>query len=141
MIVYNEEKKDLPCGQLHELFVEAGWSDGNEPDRLKENFNAPFVHSTLVVSAWEGEKLVGCVRALSDTAVRSVVYDLVVRKNMRGQGIGSELLRRCMAKYPRSEWLLQTQEHIVPFYEKMGFSRFAEPIMYRKMEWTGENRE
>jgi len=141
MIVYNEEKKDLPCGELHALFVEAGWSDGNEPDRLKENFNAPFVHSTLVVSAWEGEKLVGCVRALSDTAVRSVIYDLVVRKNMRGQGIGSELLRRCMAKYPRSEWLLQTQEHIVPFYEKMGFSRFAEPVMCRKMEWTGENRE
>ena len=137
MIVYNEEKKDLPSGQLHEMFIEAGWSDGNEPDWMKEKFNAPFLHSTLVISAWEGERLVGCVRVLSDTVTRSVIYDLVVRKDMRGQGIGSELLRRCMAKYPQSEWLLQTQEHIVPFYEKMGFVRFGDPVLYREMNWEG----
>lgn len=135
MIVYNEEKKDLPSARLHELFVEAGWSDGNEPEWMKENFNAPFVHSTLVVSAWEGEKMVGCVRVLSDTVTRSVIYDLVVDRAFRAQGIGSELLRRCMAKYPQSEWLLQTQESIAPFYEKNGFSRFEEPVMFRKMAW------
>jgi len=138
MIVYNEEKKDLPVGQLHRLFVQAGWSDGNEPEWMLENFNKPFICSTLVVSAWEGERLVGCVRVLSDTVVRSVVYDLVVDQAFRGQGIGSGLLCRCMEKYPRSEWLLQTQEHIVPFYEKHGYTRFAEPVMFTKMCWNEE---
>ena len=89
MIVYNEEMKDLPAGQLRELFMEAGWSDGNEPDWMKEKFNAPFLHSTLVVSAREGE------------------------------------------------WRLQTEEQIVPFYEGLGFARFADPVMYRKMDWDG----
>ena len=138
MIIYNEEKKALPAKELPRLVVQAGWSAGNEPEWMLENFNKPFICSTLVVSAWEGERLVGCVRVLSDTVVRSVGYDLVVDGAFRRQGIGRELLRRCMAKYPRSEWLLQTQEHIVPFYEKQGFTRFAEPVMFTKMCWDEE---
>lgn len=135
-IRFSDAVKDLPVDQLHRLFVEAGWSDGNEPEWMYKNFNKPFVHSTLVVSAWDGQLLVGCVRVLSDTVVRSVVYDLVVDRQYRGRGIGSELLRRCMAKYPNTEWLLQTQEQTVPFYEINGFSRFEEPVMFRKMKWT-----
>ena len=29
-IIYNETKKDLPCDQLHRMFMSVGWSDGSE---------------------------------------------------------------------------------------------------------------
>jgi len=137
-IIYNEERKDLPIADLHRLFVQAGWSNGSEPEWMYENFNKPFLHSTLVISAWQDSRLVGCVRVLSDTVVRAVVYDLVVDEALRGRGIGSELLRRCMAKYPHCEWLLQTEEQIVPFYSRLGFSRFPDPVLYRRSQWSGE---
>ena len=118
-IVYNETKKDLPCEQLHALFVSAGWSD--DPTEYLNVFNAPFINSTLVISAWDNERLVGVVRVLSDKIVRSVIHDLVVLPEYKGKGIGKELVRRCIAHFPNSEWLVQTEKHIIPYYEKMGF--------------------
>lgn len=136
MLVYDTQRKDLPIDALHALFVQAGWADENTPEELYCFFNRPFLGADFVVSAWDGERLVGCVRALSDGAVRNVVYDLVVEREYRGRGIGSELLRRLMQRCPRGEWLLQTEEHIVPFYEKMGFRRYAQPVLYRPMDYA-----
>ena len=130
-ITYRDDLKALPNEQLIHLFTQAGWHDG-APSPWDAVFNAPFLHSTLVLSAWDEERLVGCVRVLSDTVVRSVIYDLVVEKAYRRQGIATELLRRCREAYPYSEWLLQTEEHIVPFYEKQGFCRFSDPVMHTR---------
>ena len=118
-ITYNDTIKDLPNEQLHKLFVSAGWSE--DPTEYLNVFNAPFINSTLVISAWDNESLVGVVRVLSDKIVRSVIHDLVVLPEYKGKGIGKELMRRCIAHYPNSEWLVQTEKHIAPYYEKMGF--------------------
>lgn len=117
---YDERTKALPNDQLQRLFVQAGWSDAEGGGHLC-HFNNPFVHSTLVVSAWDGERLVGAVRVLSDRTVRSVVYDLVVDAEYRGQGIAREMLRRCRAHFPDSEWLVQTTPERKSFYEGIGF--------------------
>ena len=125
-IIYDETKKDLPCEQLHKLFVSAGWSD--DPTEYLSVFNKPFINSTLVISAWDNERLIGVVRVLSDKIVRSVIHDLVVLPEYKNKGIGKELVRRCMAHYPNSEWLVQTEKHIAPYYEKMGF-KFHEAVL------------
>lgn len=65
-IIYNDTKKDLPAEQLHNLFVAVGWSKGSESPDMVKNFNIPFVNSTLVISAWVNECLIGAVRVLSD---------------------------------------------------------------------------
>ncbi len=120
-ITYEDERKDLPCDQLYRLFLSAGWADG-ESGFLLQCFNAPFRNSTLVISAWDGERLVGAVRVLSDRVVRSVIYDLVVDPEYRNRGIGRTLVRQCIAHFPDSEWLVQTTKRIYPYYEKLGFS-------------------
>jgi len=120
-IIYNDTKKDLPPEQLHKLFVSAGWSGGSEtPDMLK-NYNKPFINSTLVISAWENGDLIGAARVLSDRMFRSVIYDLLVLPEYQNMGIGKELVRRCVAHYPESEWLVGTEEKTAGFYEKIGF--------------------
>ena len=112
-IIYNDIKRDLPPEQLHTLFVSAGWSDGSETaDMIKIGYSVPWVKSTLVVSAWDGERLVGAVRVLSDTMFRSIIYDLLVLPEYQNKGVGSELVRRCIEHYPNSEWLVQTTEEI-----------------------------
>ena len=121
-IVFNETKKNLPSGQLHKLFVAVGWSDGAEtPDMIKKGYNIPWVNSTLVISAWDDEQLIGAVRVLSDTMFRSIIYDLLVLPEFQNKGIGKELVKRCIAHYPDSEWLVQTTEKTSGYYEKMGF--------------------
>ena len=120
-IIYKTDKA-LPNEQLYNLFVSVGWAEAsNTTQAMIDNFNKNFINSTIVISAWSGEKLVGCIRALSDKMFRSVIYDLAVLPEYQGKGIGKELVRRCKEIYPDSEWLVQTTADKADFYKHIGF--------------------
>lgn len=121
-INYNDIQKDLPCDQLIHLFNEAGWAHGEPNPEHDANFNIGYKNSTLVVSAWDGKRLVGAVRVLSDTIFRSYLLDLVVDPEYQRQGIGRELVKRCVAHYPDSHWLVGAADDAVGFYNKCGFT-------------------
>lgn len=124
-IIYNETKKDLPVEQLHHLFFSAGWA-GSDPvpdPNILEKFNIPFINSTVVISAWDGERMVGVVRVLSDKFIRSIIYDLVIDPHYQGKGIGAELVKRCISQFPNSEWLVGCLDDVADFYIKCGFQK------------------
>ncbi|MDD4495595.1 MAG: GNAT family N-acetyltransferase [Eubacteriales bacterium] len=126
-IIYNDKIKDLPLDQLHALFIAVGWSDDGElPVELKKGFMQPWLHSTLVISAWNGEKLAGAVRVLSDTIFRSVIYDLLVLPEYHNMGIGTELVNKCKEHFPGSEWLVECNRKNSSFYRKLGFQDVSE---------------
>ena len=122
-VVYNDTKKDLPVEQLYHLFLSANWASENIPDDWLENFNRPFINSTLVISAWENERLVGVVRVISDKFIRSHIYDLVVDPEYQSRGIGSELVKRCIEYYPKSQWVVGCLKERAGFYENIGFQK------------------
>ena len=137
MSIIYKTQKDLPCDQLSVLFSAVGWSDETKettPEMLV-NFNLPFINSTLVFSAWDGDTLVGCVRVLSDTIFRSVILDLAVLPEYQSKGIGSELVKNCIAVYPNSEWSLETIPERVTFYEKLGFELNNNPVLKIQCKW------
>jgi hypothetical protein len=82
-IIYKDNIKDLPCDQLEKLFIAVGWSD-SDSEHDNSWFRKPFTNSTLVISAWENDDLIGVVRALSDTFGRSVIlswlFCLIINK-------------------------------------------------------------
>jgi len=95
-ITYDDKKKDLPVEQLYHLFFSAGWtgSESTPDPYLLKYFNVPFMNSTLVISAWDNDRLIGVVRVLSDKVIRSVIYDLVVDPEYQNRGIGKELIKK-----------------------------------------------
>ncbi|MCL2751220.1 MAG: GNAT family N-acetyltransferase [Firmicutes bacterium] len=135
-VVFNARKKDLPCDQLHRLFMSVGWSDdcSQNPELLK-NFNKPFINSFLVISAWSNERLVGAVRVLSDKIIRSVIYDLLVDPKYQDKGIGKELVKRCIEHFPDSEWLVPTTSDKVIYYEKLGFKISKDSFLTIPSKW------
>lgn len=121
MLIEYKTQKDLPCNELYRLFLAVGWaSDDNTTQEMIDNFNIGFKNSTFVFSAWVEERLVGCVRVLSDLHFRSVIYDLAVLPEYQNKGIGKELVKRCINSCESSEWLVQT-DMAKGFYEKIGF--------------------
>jgi len=134
MITY-QNRKDLPCDQLYELFLAVGWAKAEETTPMMlRNFNIGFLHSSFVFSAWDGEKLVGCVRVLSDLHFRSIIYDLAVLPEYQNRGIGKELVRLCRKECPKSEWLVQT-DCAKGFYEKLGFQENRDSFLSIPCQW------
>lgn len=113
------------------MFYLAGWADSEiTPDpKILEKFNVPFINSTLVISAWDKDRLIGTVRVLSDKFIRSVIYDLVVDPEYQNKGIGKELVKRCIKHFPDCEWLVQTEKHISGYYEKIGFQIYNDVVL------------
>ncbi|MFR8282367.1 MAG: hypothetical protein ACLU9R_00180 [Faecalibacterium sp.] len=54
------KQKDFTADELQELFLSVHWESGNYPEKLVRAMH----NSTRVISAWDGDKLVGLVRAL-----------------------------------------------------------------------------
>lgn len=114
-------QKDLPCKELYELFLAVGWADEETTTQeMIDHFNVGFINSTFVFSVWNEDKLIGCVRVLSDLHFRSIIYDLAVLPAFQNKGIGKELVKRCRNACKDSEWLVQTDK-AKGFYEKIGF--------------------
>lgn len=135
MEVEYRTQKELPCDELYQLFLAVGWAKEDETTQeMIDNFNIGFLNSTFVFSAWIDNKLVGCVRALSDLYFRSILYDLAVLPAFQKKGIGKELIRRCKKVCENSEWLVQT-DMAKGFYEKIGFKESKDFFLTIPCKW------
>jgi GNAT superfamily N-acetyltransferase len=70
--------------------------------------------------------VIGLVTALADGALAAFVPFLEVLPEYQGRGIGSELMRRVLARLDGSYSVdLCCDEELVPFYEALGLVRLA----------------
>jgi len=88
-----------------------------EPDKLKTAFD----QSDLVCFAWDGDILVGMVRALSDGVYQSVIYDLCMLPEYQGQGLGAILLQAVLDRLTSASVVLWSVPGKEGFYAKFGF--------------------
>lgn len=84
---------DLDLDQVIELY-HASTLGARRPVHDRKRMERMLRHANLVVSAWEGDLLVGISRALSDFSFTTYLADLAVRESHQRRGIGKELIRR-----------------------------------------------
>jgi GNAT superfamily N-acetyltransferase len=78
---------------------------------------------TLNIGAWDGERLVGSVRVLTDGYFFSTVAEVMVDPEYRRQGIGRELLVRALDVAPGGALWVGAQPGQERFVEAAGFRR------------------
>jgi ribosomal protein S18 acetylase RimI-like enzyme len=78
---------------------------------------------TTNIGAWDGAKLVGSVRLLSDGYFLATVSEILVDPAYRRRGIGRELMRRVVAAAPRGRLFLGAQPDAVAFFDRIGCER------------------
>jgi len=131
MIKYSY-KKDVDARQINEIYHEGGWVKKSNANSIKHLSNM-FKSSDFIVSAWDGKKLVGIVRVLTDKFENGFILGLMVRKSYRGQGIGTNLLKKCIAKYPKIKWFIFTSnKKAEKLYKSLGFKYCKEILLNKK---------
>ena len=74
---------------------------------------------TLNITARDGEKLVGCLRILTDGYFFGTITELLVLPEYRRQGVGSSLLRLAKEHTPTMLYF-GSQPGVETFYERNG---------------------
>jgi ribosomal protein S18 acetylase RimI-like enzyme len=119
MITFSE-RKDIDPALLVTLFRCAPWAANRSPRDIAEM----LAHTDLAVSAWDGSRLIGFGRVLTDYVYRASIWDVVVDTDYQGQDIGTQLMEHILrhSSLARVELFWLNTRDKQAFYEKLGFS-------------------
>ena len=93
------------------------------PRDYDPSLTAGALQKTINIGAWDGSRLVGSVRILSDGYFFSIVAEIMVDPDYRRHGIGKELLRRALEVTPGGTLFIAAQPGQDRFVESAGFRR------------------
>lgn len=108
------------------LYRSVGWTRyTSRPDLLKQAVR----HSLTVLAAYDGEKLVGLIRAVGDGCSILYIQDLLVYPEYQRRGIGKKLMRAMLDRHKdvcMKVLLTDNTEQLNGFYRAVGMLPAAE---------------
>jgi GNAT superfamily N-acetyltransferase len=124
------DSKDVNPDTLLELYGFGWWCN----QRTKTDVHRMLEHTSMIVSVWDGDVLVGFTRLLTDFTYRGTIWDVIVRPDYQGQGVGKRIIEYILT-HPKLAtvtffWLSTRDKH--DFYEQFGFVRDASDSMILK---------
>ena len=139
MIIYADHK-DFEPAILLPLFEQAPWARGRTADET-----ADMVRQTdLFITAWDGGRLIGCGRVLTDYVYRASIWDVIVDAAYQGQDVGTDIIYRIL-NHPTLQrvelfWLCTRDKQT--FYETLGFSAKEQTgMVWDRRAGTSSRRE
>lgn len=92
----------------------------DDPERIQRMID----HADLTVTAWDGGRLIGIARAVTDFAYCCYLSDLAVRKEYQKKGIGKELVTRLRGRLgDEVSLLLLSAPSAMDYYPLIGFEK------------------
>ncbi|WP_342515007.1 GNAT family N-acetyltransferase [Sporosarcina sp. FSL K6-1522] len=117
-IQYSFELEYITKEALEHLFLSLEWESGNFPDQLYE----AIINSHSVVTAWDGDQLVGLANALSDGVMTAYFHYVLTNPVYQGQGIGKVMMEMMLDKYQDYYTkVLISYPKAIDFYKRLGF--------------------
>ena len=121
-ITYAQDRRITP-EQLAGVFTRSGIQRPVEDLARMEKM---LQHGNLLITAWDGENLVGVARALTDFAFCCYLSDLAVDRAYQHQGIGQTLIEQVRSAIGQNSMLLLlAAPDAMAYYPKVGFEAVA----------------
>lgn len=112
--------RDIDKQQIIALYKANKWSSADKPEEL---YNA-LINSHSLVSAWDGDHLVGIGNAISDGYLVVYYPHLLVHPEYHGKGIGQLIMAKMQERYGDFHMQMLTADgKAIDFYKKIGFVR------------------
>ena len=80
-----------------------------------------LANANLVITAWDGDLMVGIARSLTDFSYATYLSDLAVRESHQRLGIGRELIERTQSQGGQARIILLAAPAAVDYYPRIGF--------------------
>ena len=113
----------LDLDQVIELYRSSTLGERRPVDD-RERMGAMLAHANLVVTAWDGDVLVGISRSVTDFSYATYLSDLAVRLSHQRHGIGKELIRITQREGgPKTTVILLAAPKAVDYYPHAGFTQ------------------
>ncbi len=112
------ENKSTSTKAIADLRRSVGWNG------MEECYKNPLMNSYFHIACYDGVTLVGYVDSVSNGVTDAYIQDLTVHPDYQGKGIGTELMKRMIAKLKENKIYMISvlyDEKLVPFYNRFGF--------------------
>jgi len=131
MIKYRDNA-NITAEQAIDLYKRSTLGE-RRPVHNVQTFEAMLQNANLTVTAWDGEKLVGISRSLTDFAYVAYLADLAVDEEYQRSGIGKQLIEETKARLgPECMIVLLAAPKANEYYEHIGFE-------HNPRAWTLKN--
>lgn len=122
---YIVDDRSLEAGRFLE-FVNGVWPGEYDMEKTQAALS-----KTLNITAYDGERLVGCLRILSDGYYFGTITELLVLPEHQKQGVGSKLLQLARENTPTMLYF-GAQPDAEGFYEKNGCKRSLDSFVIER---------
>ena len=107
--------------EILRLYGSVGWTAYTaKPETLREGFK----NSLIVLAAYEGNELLGLIRAVGDGCTIIYIQDILVFPEHQREGIGSALIKALLQRFDHVRQIVLSTDAIeknIAFYESQGF--------------------
>lgn len=119
---YREYRKE----EIAKLYASVGWTAYTDDLAALER---GFEHSLLVLAAYDGEELLGILRAVGDGETIIFIQDILVFPAQQRKGVGTALVREVLDRYRhvrQIELITDNTPETEAFYKALGFRPLSE---------------
>jgi GNAT superfamily N-acetyltransferase len=105
------------------------------PTTDKERIGKMFKNSDLVVTAWDGDTLVGIARSVTDFCYCCYLSDLAVKKDYQKAGIGKQLVNATKETIgDQTMLLLLSAPSAMEYYPKIGMATVDNGFIIKRVK-------
>jgi ribosomal protein S18 acetylase RimI-like enzyme len=131
MIQYYQDKP-ITAEEFIDVLKRSTLAERRPVDDL-DRINKMLQHGNILITAWDGDLLIGISRALSDFSFCCYLSDLAVDVNYQKQGIGKELIRLTHeVSGDATSLILLAAPAATEYYPKIGMERFTDCFLIRR---------
>ncbi|HWB08707.1 MAG TPA: GNAT family N-acetyltransferase [Pirellulales bacterium] len=105
---------------IAELFAAAPL---NRPLDDVERIGRMYAASNIVVTAWDGKRLVGILRGWTDGAFDGYICDLAISPDVQRQGVGRKLLHLATSGKPDVQFVVRASPIAREYYQHLGWQK------------------
>lgn len=113
---------DVDLDEFIAVYVDSTLAERRPADD-RERMKTMLEEANLVITAWDGDEMVGISRSITDFAYATYLSDLAVKLDYQGQGIGTELIRLTRRAAPEAMVILLAAPAARDYYPRIGMKR------------------